>query len=411
MARVKFSRGLRSAINAINTNKTATEGEFYFATDDGTLWYGNSSNTLTQVKDNINTTYGNASTSAAGLMSSSDKSKLDGITASADSVSFTRSATSGNKVGTITINGTGTDLYSPTQTSVSGNAGTATKLSTARTIWGQSFNGSANISGNMTNVGTVNGIIKPISESVTSNTGTSAKVGTRLGLEIYGMTYGNDANYLKSSGEISYGDPGPQIIFNTVADQSNSNAQPLALVYSDNDAIATGVSLSLVTNQSDAYFIAPHIKALSGFIGNLSGNAATATKLANARNLQVALGSTTAVTFDGSGNQTSIPISGTLAVGHGGTGATSLTSGAVLIGNGTSAIATRSITNNTSKTYTTASTNIPTANTIAYWNGAYNSNNASNLTYCSTGTIASTNMIVVSSTQPSASDCKLWIKI
>lgn len=45
---------------------------------------------------------------------------------------------------------------------VSGNAATATKLQTARTIWGQSFNGSANISGNMTGVGsiTASGLIK-----------------------------------------------------------------------------------------------------------------------------------------------------------------------------------------------------------------------------------------------------------
>lgn len=35
-----------------------------------------------------NTTYSAATTSAAGLMSAADKSKLDGITASADSVSF-----------------------------------------------------------------------------------------------------------------------------------------------------------------------------------------------------------------------------------------------------------------------------------------------------------------------------------
>ena len=47
---------------------------------------------------------------------------------------------------------------------VSGNAATATKLQTARTIWGQSFNGSANISGNMTGVGsiTASGLIKTI---------------------------------------------------------------------------------------------------------------------------------------------------------------------------------------------------------------------------------------------------------
>ena len=36
-----------------------------------------------------------------------------------------------------------------------GNASSATKLMTARTIWGQSFNGTANVSGNMTNVGSI----------------------------------------------------------------------------------------------------------------------------------------------------------------------------------------------------------------------------------------------------------------
>lgn len=90
--------------------------------------------TGTIITQDTNTIYSNATTSEAGLMSASDKSKLDEIAASADSVSFSADATSGNKVGTITINGTATDMYSPIQTSVSGNAGTATKLADARTI-------------------------------------------------------------------------------------------------------------------------------------------------------------------------------------------------------------------------------------------------------------------------------------
>jgi hypothetical protein len=55
-----------------------------------------------------------ATTSANGLMSSSDKSKLDGIQAGADAVSFSRSLSSGTKIGTININGTNTDIYAPT---------------------------------------------------------------------------------------------------------------------------------------------------------------------------------------------------------------------------------------------------------------------------------------------------------
>ena len=60
------------------------------------------------------TTYNVATTSANGLMSSSDKSKLDGIQAGADAVSFSRSLSSGTKIGTININGINTDIYAPT---------------------------------------------------------------------------------------------------------------------------------------------------------------------------------------------------------------------------------------------------------------------------------------------------------
>ena len=60
------------------------------------------------------TIYNVATTSANGLMSSSDKSKLDGIQAGADAVSFSRSLSSGTKIGTININGANTDIYAPT---------------------------------------------------------------------------------------------------------------------------------------------------------------------------------------------------------------------------------------------------------------------------------------------------------
>lgn len=61
-----------------------------------------------------NTIYNVATTGANGLMSSSDKSKLDGIQAGADAVSFSRSLSSGTKIGTININGADTDIYAPT---------------------------------------------------------------------------------------------------------------------------------------------------------------------------------------------------------------------------------------------------------------------------------------------------------
>lgn len=85
------------------------------STTAGTSKYLREDGTWTTPPD-TNTTYSNATSSSAGLMGADDKAKLDGITASADSVSFSRSLTSGTKVGTITINNTATDLFAPTNT-------------------------------------------------------------------------------------------------------------------------------------------------------------------------------------------------------------------------------------------------------------------------------------------------------
>lgn len=60
-------------------------------------------------------------------------------------VAFEQEATSGGKIGTLTIGDETYDLYAPTQTTISGNAGSATKLANARAIDGVSFNGSAAI--------------------------------------------------------------------------------------------------------------------------------------------------------------------------------------------------------------------------------------------------------------------------
>lgn len=59
-------------------------------------------------------------------------------------------------------------------------------------------------------------------------------------------------------------------------------------------------------------------------------------------------------------------VTGTLPVGNGGTGATTFDSNSVLIGNGTSAIGTRGITNETAAKAIVTGTNIPTMNTIYY---------------------------------------------
>ena len=90
-----------------------------------------------------NTTYSAATTSAAGLMSAADKSKLDAITASADAVSFARSLTSGTKIGSITINGTPTDIFAPTNTDTHHTAKLIAGASATATANAAASNGSA----------------------------------------------------------------------------------------------------------------------------------------------------------------------------------------------------------------------------------------------------------------------------
>ena len=67
---------------------------------------------------------------------------------------FSASVTaSGGFIGALTGNVTGN--VSGSSGSCTGNSASATKLATARTLWGQSFNGTANVSGNMTGVGSI----------------------------------------------------------------------------------------------------------------------------------------------------------------------------------------------------------------------------------------------------------------
>lgn len=112
-------------------------------------------------------------------------------------------------------------------------------------------------------------------------------------------------------------------------------------------------------------------------------------------------------------------VTGTVTVDHGGTGATSFTSGALLIGNGTEAIGTRAIKDirsagNLGWTDKNTDIDIPTINTLAYWNGRYNSSN-SNLTYCIKGAFgdAATKGVVTtldtSANLPTASAVKTYI--
>lgn len=87
-----------------------------------------------------NTTYTNATTSKDGLMSQEDKVKLDSIKAG-DSAPLANGVANAGTSNAYARE----DHKHPLQTTISGNAATATKLQTARTINGVNFDGTKNI--------------------------------------------------------------------------------------------------------------------------------------------------------------------------------------------------------------------------------------------------------------------------
>lgn len=221
----------------------------------------------------------------------------------------------------------------------------------------------------LTGITKIDNILKLSKASVTVNTSYKAEQNR---LVIYGTTYGNDASYIKSAGKLSYGDGGPQLVFSTSEHPDASGVQSAALVYTDHDTIGAGVSLSFVTNQGDAYFIAPHIKALTAFQGNLAWSYIT-----NKPTTLSGFGIT-----DGLRSVTQPSGSNVFVTGIS-TSGTAITY--------TKSYTKKSLTAVGASGWTNASTDgniIPDMNFIAYWNGAY-SGTSSNLAYCNKGAFGS----------------------
>ena len=68
------------------------------------------------------------------------------------------------------------------------NAGSATKLQTSRTLWGQSFDGTANVSGNMTGVGSISASGDVASTTSTSNSIKHSVSNSNGTIELYAST-------------------------------------------------------------------------------------------------------------------------------------------------------------------------------------------------------------------------------
>lgn len=126
------------------------------------------------------TTYSAATTTAAGLMSADDKTKLNGIAAGAEvNVQSDWNATSGDafiknkptvpaavavkgnaetnyRTGNVNITPANIGLGNVNNTAdANKNVASAAKLTTARSLWGQDFNGTGNVSGALTDVGNI----------------------------------------------------------------------------------------------------------------------------------------------------------------------------------------------------------------------------------------------------------------
>tara|TARA_R100001443_G_scaffold8521_1_gene17888 strand:+ start:10294 stop:12816 length:2523 start_codon:yes stop_codon:yes gene_type:complete len=210
---------------------------------------------------------------------------------------------SGNITGNVTGNTSGSSG------SCTGNAATATALETARNIGGVSFDGTGNI--NLPGVNTAGN----------QNTSGTAAVATTVTITDNESTNEDNALIFTSGGDVDGGNIG-------LESDGTCTYNP-----STGSITATGFIGALTGNAS-------------GSSGSCTGNAATATALATARNIG-------GVSFDGTGNidlpgvnsagnqntsGNAAGLSATLAVGSGGTGATSLTANGVIIGNGTSAL-------------------------------------------------------------------------
>ena len=274
-------------------------------------------------------------------------------------------------VNAVSVTGSGNAV---TAASVSGHTLTLTKGSSFSLSNHTHYIGTTQVQGSsaeqaLTGITKIDNILKLSKASVTVNTSYKAEQNR---LVIYGSTYGNDANYIKSAGKLSYGDGGPQLVFSTGENPDASGAQSAALVYTDHDKIGAGVSLSFVTNQGDAYFIAPHIKALTAFQGNLAWSYIT-----NKPTTLSGFGITDGLRSVTQPSGSNVFVTGISTSGTAVTYTKSYTKKSLSVV-GTSGWTNASIDGNI----------IPDMSFIAYWNGAY-SGTSSNLAYCNKGAFGS----------------------
>lgn len=360
------------------------------------------SGNITISSTDTNTTYSAATQSAAGLMSAADKKKLDGVTDSADAISFTQSLTTGTQVGTITINGTATKLYAPTNTDTHYTTGLKVANSATATANAAASNGSVYLNaldnttvrdshlikgtGATTVASDANGVITINSTNTTygsmsidegtTGTATTSRVLTAANLK--GII---NAHAPTKTGGGASGTWGISISGNAATATKATQDGDGAVISSTYLKLAGGTMTgTIVTPGNDSVVIRPaknnydqigsssykfwQIYATT-FYGTLSGNASTATQLETARTIRTNLSSTTAPSFDGTANITP-GVTGILPITNGGTGGTTAADARIKLGavNMVTKTVTLSTSNWSSNTQTVNVPGVTSSNTI-----------------------------------------------
>ena len=203
--------------------------------------------------------------------------------------------------------------------SITGNAATATKLASARTIAGVSFDGSANISlnnnaitngaGYITSSGTAAGFSAGNASNLNSGTIPTARISDVGSTEAYIITFDNlEKSNFSSDGELGFDSSQGLLLYRT---QQGTTGTVTVLDGANVDA-GTGISITNLgtggtATESFTFSLANHSADLltsgtvadarlpSSISSDITGNAATATILATARTIA-------GVSFNGSAN-------------------------------------------------------------------------------------------------------------